>query len=211
MYSIAFDLGNVIFSFDYTIAFKKIKNKKSLPGDVLTRALFQSDLALSFEKGLISSQEFHLKFNETFLTALSYDEFIDVWCDIFSPIQETMDLIKRLESRYPLYLISNINELHFTYLYQRYPDIFSLFKDLILSYKIQAVKPEEKIYKALAATAKADLKNIVYIDDREDLISEAKKFGLKCVQFINPKGRIPRACPWMNGISHEGRQAKLEL
>ena len=29
-------------------------------------------------------------------------------------------------------------------------------------------------------------------------------------RFINPKGRIPRVYPWMNGNSPEGRRAKLE-
>ena len=36
---------------------------------------------------------------------------------------------------------------------------------------------------------------------------------LKVYQFaldlISPKGRIPRACPWMNGSSPKGRRAKL--
>ena len=30
-------------------------------------------------------------------------------------------------------------------------------------------------------------------------------------RFINPKGRIPRVYPWMNGNSPEGRRARLEM
>ena len=28
---------------------------------------------------------------------------------------------------------------------------------------------------------------------------------------MNPKGRVPRACPWVNVKSPEGRRAKLEM
>jgi len=31
------------------------------------------------------------------------------------------------------------------------------------------------------------------------------------VIFINPKGRIPRVYPWMNGNSSKGRRAWLEM
>jgi len=31
------------------------------------------------------------------------------------------------------------------------------------------------------------------------------------MNFINPKGRIPRVYPWMNGNSPEGRRAGLEI
>jgi len=82
---------------------------------------------------------------------------------------------------YPLYLISNINELHFEYLEQRYPEIFSLFDEFILSYRVKSVKPEEKIYAELKKHSPH--KEIIYIDDRPDLISEATNLDLQSIQY----------------------------
>ena len=56
-----------------------------------------------------------------------------------------------------------------------------------------------------------ELKVSIIINPEGVLLKGNKNNVEGASDFINPKGRIPRACPWMNGISHEGRQAKLEL
>ena len=82
-------------------------------------------------------------------------------------------------------MISNINELHFEYLYKEHPQVFSLFDELILSFKVKSIKPEIKIYQALRTAAGVEFENIVYIDDRADLIEAAKEFKLNCIQFVS--------------------------
>ncbi len=180
---LAFDLGRVLFDFDYNIALAKIKDKIKVPVERVVKELFENDFGLSFEKGLVSSQTFYTYFNDTFGACLSYEYFADVWCKIFSPKDEVITLVSALKHTYPLYVISNINQLHFDYLYQTYPQVFSHFKELILSYKIKSVKPEKAIYQALSDIAATDFQNIIYIDDRQDLIMKAKDFDLQCLQF----------------------------
>ena len=182
---IAFDLGRVLFDFDYSIALNKIKDEISVPVGKVIDELFENDFGLNFEKGLVTAQEFYCHFKDTFKATLTYEYFTDIWCAIFSPKDEVIDLVKRLRVNYPLYLISNINELHFDYLYGEYPQVFSLFKELILSYKIKSVKPERLIYQALKNRAKVEFEDIIYIDDRKDLIVKARNFNLQCIQFVN--------------------------
>lgn len=182
---LAFDLGGVIFNFDYRIALRKIKGKIGVSEDKIIEELFYKDFALDYEKGLISSYDFYHKFKNAFKATLDYEEFTSVWSQIFSPDEEIIDLIERLRLLYPVYLISNINELHFNYLYQKFEKIFSLFDALILSFKVNSVKPEAEIYKKLEAVSRCRAKDILYIDDREDLIIEANKLNFKCIQFRN--------------------------
>ncbi|MFH1519557.1 MAG: hypothetical protein ABIE75_03195 [Candidatus Omnitrophota bacterium] len=182
---LAFDLGRVLFDFDYSIALAKIKDKISVPVARVIKELFENDFGLSFEKGLVSSRAFHVYFNDTFGASLSYEYFADVWCKIFSPKEEVITLVSALKRAYPLYLISNINQLHFDYLYQTYPQVFGHFRAWILSYKIKSVKPEKAIYQALSDIAATEFENIIYIDDRKDLITKAKDFNLQCLQFTN--------------------------
>lgn len=180
---LAFDLGNVIFGFDYNIALNKLKPQAKLPNQAIIDILYYQDFTLDFEKGLVSAEDFHLKFSDAFYPGLKFDRFSDVWCDIFFPKEEVIELIKKLQTRYPLYLISNINKLHFDYLYQDYENVFSLFKSLVLSYEVNSVKPEEAIYEYLRKQADTSFDNIVYIDDRQELIMAAKKLGLGAIQF----------------------------
>ena len=185
MKCLAFDLGMVVFDFDYNIALKRMENKLGVCPEEVIDALYNKDFALDFEKGLLSGYEFYLQFKNEFKANLNYEEFVDAWCKIFHPKDEVIKLIRRLKERYPLYLISNINELHFKYLYQEFSEVFSLFNKLLLSFEIKSVKPEEKIYQELKRIANQEAKDIVYIDDRQDLIEEAKKLNFKCIRFKN--------------------------
>jgi putative hydrolase of the HAD superfamily len=180
---LAFDLGNVIFDFDYTLALEKIKGEVNATMDEILHALYVEDFALPFEKGLLSGPQFYEQFKTKFSSRLSYKEFVDVWCKIFFPNPEMVELLKHLKDRYPLYLVSNINHLHFEYLYSQHPGIFSLFEDLILSFKVKSVKPEREIYEALRQTSGVAPRDIIYIDDRKELITAASSFGLTCIHF----------------------------
>lgn len=181
--TLAFDLGRVIFDFDYNIALDKLKGKINCPPEKIIEELFFNNFCTDFEKGLISNYEFFIKFKTAFSADASYQEFTYIWNDIFSPIPQVIGLIKQLKNNHPVFMISNINELHYDFLYKRYPDVFALFNGLILSYKVKSVKPEEKIYEELRALAGRRYQDIIYIDDRPDLIDEAKKLQLNCIQF----------------------------
>ena len=187
---LAFDLGNVIFGFDYTIAFKEIKHKMEASIEKIIEEFYCHDFTLPFEKGLVSGHDFYLDFKRTFSANFDYQEFIDIWCKIFFPVPEVIELVRKLKKKYSIYMISNINELHFNYLYKEYPEVFSLFDDLILSFRVKSIKPEAKIYRALKEAAGEEFNNIIYIDDRADLIEAAKQLQLNCIQFIDHKKLI---------------------
>ena len=182
--AIAFDLGNVAFNFDYSVALDKIKNKIGVPTEKIWNALFYENFALDFEKGIISSYDFYLNFRSTFRSSLKYKEFVDIWCRIFFPNGEVISIIEQLKSIYPVYLISNINELHFNYLHKEFRDFFSLFDATILSFKVKSIKPEKKIYQELIKISGRNPQQIIYIDDRQDLITAAKKMGFNSIRFM---------------------------
>lgn len=184
MRCLAFDLGRVVFDFDYNLALDKMKHKMFTPKEEIIEAFFYRDFTLDFEKGIISPGEFYQKFKEVFKCPLSCEDFYEAWNIIFSPNKEVINLIKNLTIAYPVYLISNINKAHFDHLYRNFEDVFSLFKGLILSYKVKSVKPEEKIYQELVSLSGFKPEEIIYIDDREDLISEAGKLGFDSIRFL---------------------------
>jgi len=181
----AFDLGKVLFDFDYNIALKKLESKVNVSAQEIIHQLFFKDFARDYEKGLVNTQKFYEKFKNAFKLQATYEEFIDNWRDIFSLNKDVVNLVERISLIYPVYLISNINELHFEYLHKNYPDVFSLFDGLVLSYKVKSLKPEKEIYRALTEISGHKYEDIIYVDDRIDLICEAKQFNLNCIHFTN--------------------------
>jgi len=181
----AFDLGKVLFDFDYNIALAKIESRIEVSSQEIIHQLFFNDFARDFEKGLIGAHEFYEKFKNAFKLSATYEEFIGNWCDIFSLNKDVVNLVERLSYVYPVYLISNINELHFEYLHKKHPEVFSLFNGLVLSYQVKSLKPEKEIYQLLRKISGHEYKDIIYVDDRIDLICEAKQLNLACINFTN--------------------------
>ncbi|MBD3245547.1 MAG: hypothetical protein GF333_00865 [Candidatus Omnitrophica bacterium] len=180
---IAFDLGRVLFDFDYSLALNRLQTRVKVTAAELIEEILSSDFSLGFEKGLVSASEFYRDFQKRFGSNIGYEEFLDIWSDIFTPKEEMIGLAERLGRVYPLYLISNICEPHFQFLFARYPHVFGLFRTHILSYRVKSVKPEQEIYSRLKDAGKARYADIVYIDDREELVSAARGYGIDAVVF----------------------------
>jgi len=180
---IAFDLGKVLFDFDYFIALDKIGNKIRATKKEIIDAVFVDDYGLKFEKGLLTPHEFYDDFVDRFGADIDYDSFEQAWCEIFTPFEDMINFVKKVKAKYPIYMISNLNVLHYNYLYRNFRDVFSLFDDLVLSFKVKTVKPETKIYDILRKMSGVNFNEIVYIDDRQDLIEKAKLLDLRCIRF----------------------------
>lgn len=186
---IIFDLGKVIFDYDLNIISKSLSEyspKKELFEDLETFFYANKELFSDYEKGLISSSDFYQKFlNLLEITNLPYDKFCDIWNNIFTPIQDVMDLIISLSHRYELALLSNTNELHFDFLYKKYPDIFLKFKKLHLSYLMNLRKPDTEIYEQVIKEHNIEPQNIFFTDDNKENVYAAMAVGIKAFSFKN--------------------------
>ncbi len=65
-----------------------------------------------------------------------------------------------------------------------------MFDGLLLSFQVKSVKPETEIYKLLCKMSGCDFNEIIYIDDREDLIAKARLLGLNCIRFDGLDGLV---------------------
>jgi FMN phosphatase YigB (HAD superfamily) len=180
----AFDLGRVIFDFDYTIALDKCIGRMSLTPEQVLHGLFYEEFGADYERGFLSNFEFYEKMRSWSGLEMGYDEYALAWSDIFSLNRGTEALIHLLKNEgYPVHMISNICDLHYTFLFDRYPDVFGLFDSLILSYQVGAIKPERKIFDELVGRAGVGPESIIYIDDRDDLIQAARPMGFTAIRF----------------------------
>jgi putative hydrolase of the HAD superfamily len=182
---IIFDLGNVIFKFDLMKFIKSYSQR--IPDHKITdfNKLIPtySEFAYSYEKGNISSFDFYDTLAKRTHYKGIYNEFVIQWNNIFEPMPETIELIAKLASKYRLAILSNTNELHFDYLKNRYPDIFALFNDFFLSYKMHLRKPEDEIYQQVIHDCNVLPSEIFFTDDIEKNIKAAERNGIKAYLF----------------------------
>ena len=121
----------------------------------------------------------------------SVDDFREVFIGgrLFEPLSAPIFLAKALKDRgHTLGIISNINEDHWAFLSGRYPHIFSWFKIKVLSYEIGFRKPETKIWnfaveEALLADENTVPEGCIFIDDREENIISAERYGINAIHF----------------------------
>jgi putative hydrolase of the HAD superfamily len=185
---ILFDAGNVIFRFDLfkfiKSYIKKVPNCKKMSDFNVVNPIYLK-LAYSYEKGNISSLDFYDQLaKETHYTG-TYNEFAVLWNNIFELIPETVDIIASLSNRYHLGILSNTNELHFNFLQERYPQVFSLFDQMFLSYKVHLRKPEHGIFEHVIKHYNIYPSEIFFSDDLVKNVFAAQKTGIKAYVYTN--------------------------
>lgn len=179
---LVFDLGNTLIKFDHNIAARKLSNLFKLDSKRIYDLFFDSEVTRSFEKGLISSREFYRRATNLLGIKLPYKDFVEIWNDIFWEDADACDLARELKAHYRLFLISNLNRLHFEHIRKRF-DIIKIFDEIILSFMVGAIKPDKIIFDDMIRRAGGDKARVLYIDDREDLVREALVLGIDSIRF----------------------------
>src|SRR3989338_2478980 len=179
---IIFDLGNTIIRFDHNISAKKLAERFGLDQKAIYDTFFDSEVTRKFDTGAIIPRQFYSEVKRILGIDLPYKEFADIWSDVFWEDEKACHLVRRLKERHKLCLLSNVNKLHFDHIKKRF-DIIKVFDYVVLSYLVGALKPDRKIYEYASRLAGIDFPDILYIDDREDLIKEAGSYGIESLKF----------------------------
>ena len=182
---IVFDLGNVLIPFDYSITFNKLeKIEPGLGQKFLDKYKENYELHRNFERGAVSEEEFLARLSGFINSKANRTTLIDAYSRIFRVNKDVVSLLPKLKEKHKLVLLSNTNSLHQKYGYNHF-EFFRYFDKLILSHEVGAVKPEEKIYKAVEAFTKEPSEKHIFIDDILEYVEGAKKMGWDAVQFTN--------------------------
>jgi len=183
--AIIFDLGNVLVGFDHRIAVKKILRHTSKSTREIYDLFFDSPFTREFEKGGISCREFFVKVKDMLGLKIGYEEFLPIWNEIFFAKPEMEGFVASLNSGRRLVLLSNVNQLHYEYLTAAFPRAFSLFspENIIPSFRAGFMKPDKEIYDLAVSASGVCREELVYVDDRQDLIEAASGYGIPSIQF----------------------------
>jgi len=182
--TIVFDLGNVLIPFDHNLWVQNFNEIELGLGDKYYRKYIDNyQIHRDYESGKLTDLEF-ISINLEWLDyKVNERKFIKIFSDIFTVNNNVIELFPILKQKYKLVLLSNTSNIHKKYGWEQY-SFLEYFDKLILSHKIGAVKPEEKIYKAVEQFTKEEPGTHIFIDDVLDYVNGAKNLGWDGIQFI---------------------------
>ena len=131
----------------------------------------------------MSSDEFFSKLKRQFYLDMDMKAFGNIWNPIFRDDPEVNEIILYLKEKgYPLFLLSNTNELHFSYIMEQYPIVHS-FDEWLLSFEVGAKKPHKRIYDAIFEKMDIQPGEVFYVDDISRYVETAQQLGINGMVF----------------------------
>lgn len=183
--AVFFDLGQVLFTFDWQIAIPRFA---ALNGGNRSRVeeFLAHQFHVDYEAGAYTDAEFYRQACEIMDFRGSFEQFRDIWCDIFAEIQTTTILARQLATLYPLYVISNTNPLHIEFLTMRH-NLFRIFREAFYSYTFRARKPDPQLYDAILERVNLRARNSLLVDDKLENILGARAIGMQTLHVPTPE------------------------
>jgi epoxide hydrolase-like predicted phosphatase len=182
--AVIFDFGNVLCRFDVGKLVRALTPFTDRSPEDVRRAFMDDDLAVRYETGLVTSDEFISTIVARGRLSMTKDDFVTAYTGIFEPIPTTLHLVRALKPHYTVALLSNTNELHFEHVI-RHVEVFSLFDAVTLSFRVKAMKPADRIYQDILAKVNLDPGQCVFIDDLEQNIDAAQRLGMHGVLYTS--------------------------
>ena len=184
--AIMFDMGNVLLFFNARIASKAFSEATGLSEEEIWELFFISELERRYTRGEISSKDFYEQVNQYFPKKVDYETFARLWNEIFTENSEMDGLLAKLKKHYPLYLISNTNDLHFEYIKKAFK-VTKHFTGFFPSHEVGHRKPSPAMFEHVLKEIKLKPEETVFIDDIIEFVESAKQFGINAIQFTTRK------------------------
>lgn len=180
---IIFDFGNVIYRFDLGRCAAALSRQCGLDSEEILRRVFEhSGAEWDYMAGNISSAQFLEEASRLCGFPFEEEAFVRAFSDIFTPLEGTMDLVRRLKPAYKLGLISDTSEWHFERAIQHCP-VFPLFDRVLLSYQERRLKPDRALFESCAEGLGLHPRECVFIDDRAPNTAGARALGMHAITY----------------------------
>jgi len=148
-----------------------------------------SDLLLNpedhhaIETGKLKPDDFLKRCTQLLGVAFNFHVLKEIWCDIFLENLPAIDIVKQLQGRSKLVLLSNTNSWHIEFIRQRFT-IIERFDEVILSHEVGLRKPDPDIYRHAIHLALPNA-SIFYIDDILEYVEAASKMGIIGIHYTD--------------------------
>jgi HAD superfamily hydrolase (TIGR01509 family) len=178
--AVLFDFGNVLYRFDPPgFAARLAGGRGAASPEVLFR---DPDPEFPHMAGRISLDGYRAELARRAGCAFERESFAEAYAGMYRPVPGCLALLRRLEGRVRLGLVSNLSEAHYERVL-RPSGILPLFQAVALSFQVGVLKPEAGIYRAALERLELAPGACVFIDDLADNVRGARALGIQGLLF----------------------------
>ncbi|MEJ8858447.1 HAD family phosphatase [Variovorax robiniae] len=185
--ALLFDLGGVVFEFNFELAIQHWAPFSELPLRELRERFGNDEPYRQFERGEITPAAYFESLRRNLKLTASDAQIAEGWNGIFgAEISETLDAVAGAREHFPCYAFSNTNVEHQRAWNAAYPRIAATFDRVFLSSEIGMRKPEAAAFAHIADAIGVAPSNILFFDDLVENVVGAVAAGLQAVQVRSP-------------------------
>ncbi len=154
-----------------------------------------------YEKGAISSEQFREQ--AAALLGIAPSIAIDnAWNQTLLGIKANMDrVLEELAADYPLYLLSNTNEIHHNYFAEECEVIFKTFTRCYFSYQMNIHKPDLDIFTNISNELSIAPNEILFADDMQANIDAANQLGFNTYKVDEQSNSMYNLSNYLHSVS----------
>ena len=178
---IGLNMGRCIQTFRDVLGFERITE--------LLDPYHQKGIYGDMEAGILSADEFRARVLADSRPGCKPEDVDRCMYSLLTGMeQDTVNTVKELAGRYPLYLLSNNNPIAMAYILDMFRenglDPETTFKDQFISCEMKLLKPSREIYEESVRRTGLSAGEILFIDDNETNVQAAREAGLQARLFV---------------------------
>ena len=195
-----FDLGGVIVDISPAAAIEAFNRLGLKNLDVQITQAHHQGLFKQYELGAITTDEFIEQIQELLPQRVNDIQIINAWNEMIVAFRkERIEVVEKLKCRYPVYLLSNTNELHckkYTQMADGYENAEKLFTEVFYSYKIKQSKPDLEAFKKVVEETGLNPSTTLFLDDSQINLNAAAQLGFQTL-LISKEQTIEKLFSWL--------------
>ena len=188
--AIVFDIGGVLIGLDLDRCIRTFK--EVLGFDRITELLdpyHQKGIYGEMEAGALSADEFRAEVLKDSRPGCQPEDVDRCMFSLLTGMDpDTVQTVKRLAGRYPLYLLSNNNPIAMSRILEMFrenglaPE--TTFRDQFISSEMKLLKPSREIYEESVRRTGLPAGEVLFIDDNETNVLAAREAGMQARLFV---------------------------
>jgi haloacid dehalogenase superfamily, subfamily IA, variant 3 with third motif having DD or ED len=179
--NIIFDLGGVILNIDYFKTVEAFRDLGIANFDEIFSQYKQMSFSDDFETGKISPHQFYQEIVNLSGVDLDFEEFKQAWNALLLDLpSERIQLLKKLSSKYRLFLYSNTNATHYdAFIDLVGQDFDRIFEKTYYSHIFGYRKPNHDGFELILSQNQLIPQETLFVDDSNQHILSANSLGIK--------------------------------
>jgi putative hydrolase of the HAD superfamily len=184
--NIVFDLGGVVFDWKPDEIIQRVFEKPETQ-NLVKRDVFGHPDWVELDRGTLGlDKAIDRAAVRTGLPRTDVEQLFRAVPPSLTLMNESLELIQSIKhTNNKFFVLSNMHVASITYLESKH-DFWGIFDGIVISCRIQKVKPELAIYKHLLKQFNLSTAETVFIDDMEQNLAAAAEVGIQTIQFMNP-------------------------